>query len=59
MTVLDQPLAFFIPEHVPNPSIRQSGKSCGSKSRVPKAGAPRPIRLGVKKDGVITPLELD
>jgi len=23
---------------------------------IPRRGAPRPIRLGVKKDGVITPL---
>jgi len=58
-TVLDQPLAFFIPEHVPDPSIRQSGEELWVEVTVPKAGAPRPIRLGVKKDGVITPLDLD
>jgi hypothetical protein len=58
-TVLDQPLAFFIPEHVPDPSIRQPGEELWVEVTVPKAGAPRPIRLGVKKDGVITPLELD
>jgi hypothetical protein len=26
---------------------------------VPAKGPPRPIRMGVKKDGVITPLHLD
>ena len=59
VTVLDQPLAYFIPEHVPDPSIRQSGEELWVEVTVPKAGAPRPIRLGVKKDGVITPLDLD
>jgi hypothetical protein len=58
-TVLEPPLAFFIPEHVPDPSIRQSGEELWVEVTVPKAGAPRPIRLGVKKDGVITPLDLD
>jgi hypothetical protein len=59
VTVLDQPLAFFIPEHVPDPSIRQPGEELWVEVTVPKAGAPRPIRLGVKKDDVIAPLDLD
>lgn len=59
VTVLDQPLAFFIPERVPDPSIRQPGGELWVEVTLPKAGAPRPIRLGVKKDGVITPLDLD
>jgi hypothetical protein len=59
VAVLDQPLAFFIPEHVPDPSIRQPGEELWVEVTVPKSGAPRPIRLGVKKDGVITPLDLD
>ena len=57
--VLDQPLAFFIPEHVPDPSIRPSGEELWVEVTLPRRGAPRPIRLGVKKDGVLTPLDLD
>ena len=58
LAVLDQPLAYFIPEHVADPSIRQAGEELWVEVTIPRRGAPRPIRLGVKKDGVLTPLEL-
>ena len=50
-------LAFFIPEHVPDPSIRRAGEELWAEVTIPKRGAPRPIRLAVKKDGVLTPLQ--
>lgn len=53
---LNQALAFFIPEHVPDPSRRAPGEELWVEVTLPKAGPPRPIRLGVKKDGVLTPL---
>ena len=53
---LAEPLAYFIPEHVPDPSQRPAGEELWVEVTVPRAGAPRPIRLGVKKDGVLTPL---
>jgi len=53
------PLAYYIPEHVPDPSIRAPGEELWVELTLPKAGPPRPIRLGVKKDGVLTPLDLD
>jgi hypothetical protein len=56
---LDQPLAFFIPEHVPDPSIRAPGEELWVEVTLPKRGGPRPIQLGVKKEGVLTPLDLD
>ena len=56
---LNQPLAYFIPEHVPDPSRRGPGEELWVEVTLPKAGPPRPIRLGVKKDGVLTPLDLD
>jgi hypothetical protein len=56
VALLDQPLAFFIPEHVPDPSVRAAGEELWVEVTLPKHGAPRPIRLGVKKDGVLTPL---
>lgn len=56
--VLDEPLAFFIPEHVADPSRRAAGEELWVEVTVPRSGAPRPIRLAVKKDGVLTPIEI-
>jgi len=50
-------LAFFIPEHVPDPSFRAPGEELWAEVTLPRKGAPRPIRLAVKKDGVLTPLK--
>ena len=59
VAVLEQALAYFIPEHVPDPSQRQPGEELWVEVTLPKHGGPRPIRLAVKKDGVLTPLDLD
>lgn len=59
IAVLDHSLAYFIPEHVPDPSVRGDGEELWVEVTLPKKGPPRPIRLGVKKDGVLTPLDLD
>lgn len=56
---LEPPLAFFIPEHVSDPSIRSTGEELWVEVTLPKQGPPRPIRLGVKKDGVLTPLAVE
>lgn len=52
------PVAFFIPPNIPDPSRRPPGQELWVEVSVPKKGLPRPIRLGVKKDGVLTPLDL-
>ena len=54
---LGEPLAYFIPEHVADPSGRPAGETLWVEVTLPSKGAPRPIRLGVKKDGQLTPLE--
>lgn len=59
VVVLREPLAYFIPEHVPDPSVRPAGEELWVEVTLPRRGAPRPIRLGVKRAGVLTPLELD
>jgi len=51
-------VAYFIPEHVADPSRRAPGEELWAEVTIPRAGAPRPIRLGVKKDGVLTPLDV-
>jgi hypothetical protein len=56
---LDPPLAFFIPEHVSDPSIRAAGEELWVEVTLPKQGPPRPLQLGVKKDGVLTPLVVE
>lgn len=60
VAVLYERVAFFIPEHVPDPSRRLQGEQLWVEATIPKKGPPRPIRLGVKKDGgPITPLDLE
>jgi hypothetical protein len=49
---------FFLPEHAPDPTRRAAGEELWVEVSVPRKGPPRPIRLGVKKGGVLTPLEL-
>lgn len=55
---LAEPLAYFIPEHIKDPSRRPAGETLWVEVTVPPKGAPRPIRLGVKKDGAPAPEEL-
>ena len=59
LAVLDQPVAFFIPEHIQDPSRRAQDEELWVEITLPKKGPPRPIRLGVKKsDGPIEPMEV-
>jgi len=56
---VNEPVAFFIPEHADNPAFRKAGQELWVEVTVPRKGPPRPIRLGVKKNGIIIPLNLD
>ncbi len=59
LAVLDTPVAFFIAEHIPDPSRRPPGEELWVEVTIPKKGPPRPIRLGTKKtDGPIVPREV-
>ena len=55
---LAEPVAFFIPEHVPDPSVRRPGEELWVELTLPEHSWPRPIRLGVMRGGKLTPLEL-
>ncbi len=57
-SMLATPVVFFIPAGVPDPSRRSSGEELWVEMSVPDEGPPRPVRLGVMKDGVLTPLDL-
>lgn len=57
---LDEPVVFFIPEHVADPSRRAEGETLWVEVTLPRKGPPRPICLGVRRgDGLIEPLALD
>jgi len=59
LAVLDKRVAFFIPEHIADPSFRPPEDELWVEVTIPKKGPPRPIRLGVKKgDSPLVPLEL-
>ena len=55
---LQEPVAYFIPENIPDPSRRPPGEELWVEVSVPKKGPPRPVSLGVKKNGVLTRLPL-
>ncbi|HTQ55637.1 MAG TPA: hypothetical protein VMI94_14310 [Bryobacteraceae bacterium] len=55
---LVEPLAFYLPEHAQDPSRLQPGEELWVEVSVPVKGLPRPIRLGVKRNGVLEPLGL-
>ena len=50
---------YFLPEHATDPTRRVGGEELWVEVTLPKKGPPRPIRLGVKKDGPIEPLQLN
>ncbi len=50
------PVAFFIPQGVADPTIRKQGEELWAEVTVPRRGLPRPIRLGVKRNGRLDPL---
>jgi hypothetical protein len=56
--VITEPVAFFVSEHVADPSRRAPDEELWVEVSVPGSGVPRPVRLGVKKDGILRPLEL-
>jgi len=55
---LAEPVAFFIPERVPDPSARPRGEELWAEVTIPRKGPPRPIRLGVMREGRLTPLDI-
>jgi len=58
--MLLEPVSFFIPEHVADPSRRPQDEQLWVEATIPPKGPPRPIRLGVRKaDGPVVPLDLD
>lgn len=55
---INDAIPFFIPDTLPDPSRRAAGEELWVELSVPAEGLPRPIRLGVKKNGALTPLAI-
>jgi hypothetical protein len=52
-----QTIACFIPGQVPDPSLRPPGEELWVEVTVPPRGPVRPIRLAVRKDGLLVPIK--
>lgn len=55
---LSEPLALFIPPDVNDPSRRPSTDPLWVEVTLPRSGPPRPIQLGVVREGRVRPLSL-
>lgn len=58
MAVVSTQTAYFLPEHSPDPSRVRKGQELWVEATIPKKGPPRPVRLGVKEAGVLTPIAI-
>lgn len=56
--VIDEPVLFFISERASVPGLKP-GEETWIEVTLPAQGPPRPIRIAIKKDGVLTPLKPD
>jgi hypothetical protein len=59
VAVVNGETAYFLPEHSSGPLLRNRSEELWIEATIPRKGPPRPIRLGIKKDGVLTPLASD
>lgn len=51
---LQEPVLFFIPEKVQDPSSRSRDQELWVEVTLPRRGPPRPIRLGIRQNGIMT-----
>jgi hypothetical protein len=56
--ILAEPVAFFLPEHASDPTRLTPGQELWVEVSVPANGPPRPIRLAIRTDGGLRPLDL-
>ena len=58
IAVTEQPVLLFVSESAQIPTLAR-GDELWLEVTVPAKGPPRPIRLGIKKNGVLTPIHLE
>jgi hypothetical protein len=54
---VQEPVAFFLPEHALDPSRDAKAGELWVEATLPRGAAPRPIRLGRMRDGRIEPMD--
>lgn len=54
----EKPVVVFIPDRAELPK-QNAGQEMWVEVTIPIKGPPRPIRIGIKKDGVLTPLKFN
>lgn len=54
--LLVEPVAFFLSEHARDPTLGAQPRELWVEVSLPPQGAPRPIRLGLRRNGRIEPL---
>ncbi len=59
IVVIQEPVLFFISEHAKDPTWHKAGEELWAEVSIPRRGPPRPIRLGLKKNGILAPLQFD
>jgi len=55
---IEEPVAVFIPDTSSGPILHR-GEELWVEVTLPKTGPPRPIQMGVKKEGMLTPVKID
>uniref|UniRef100_Q024N4 GDYXXLXY domain-containing protein n=1 Tax=Solibacter usitatus (strain Ellin6076) TaxID=234267 RepID=Q024N4_SOLUE len=56
--MLAESVAYFIPASTADPTSLRPGEELWAEVSVPRSGPPRPVRLAVKRNGVLAPLEV-
>lgn len=55
---VEEPVLVFIPDTSSGPILHR-GEELWVEVTLPKVGPPRPIQMGIKKDGTITPVKIE
>ena|SRR5487761_92126 len=58
MAKINESINYYIPENAKDPARVGKGEELWAEVTLPKKGPPRPIRLGIKKNEALTPLNL-
>lgn len=58
LATTEEPVLLFIPENAQIPSLAR-GEEMWVEVTVPEKGPPRPIRIGIKRNGILTPLSFN
>ena len=58
VAIVEEPVLIFVPDGADIPNLK-SGQEMWVEVTVPAKGPPRPIRIGIKRDGILAPLKFE